>query len=56
MSTWPEPKPCKRKWGRAPFDQMLQHIREDKCEQCRKMVLYFDSEAEIELYLHNSRN
>jgi hypothetical protein len=24
--TWPEPQPCKRKWGRVPFDQMLQHI------------------------------
>jgi|ERR1700676_3013935 hypothetical protein len=56
MGTWPEPKPCKRKWGRAPFDQMLRHIREDKCEQCRKMVLYFDREATIELYLRQSRN
>jgi hypothetical protein len=56
MSTWPEPKPCKRKWARVPFDRMLRHIREDKCEQCRKMVLYLDRELAIELYLHNARN
>ena len=30
MGSWPEPKPCKRKWARVPFDQMLRHIREDK--------------------------
>jgi len=56
MSTWPEPKPCKRKWGRVPFDQMLRHIREDRCEQCRKVVLYFDREAALEIFLRNSRN
>lgn len=54
--TWPDPKPCKRKWGRVPFDQMLRHIREDHCEQCRKVVRYFDRESAIELYLRNSRN
>jgi hypothetical protein len=54
--TWPEPKPYKRKWGRVPFDQMLRHIREDRCEQCRKMVLYLDREWAIELYLRNARN
>jgi hypothetical protein len=54
--TWPEPKPCKRKYGRVPFDQMLRHIRQDKCELCRKLVLYLERECEIELYLRNSRN
>ena len=56
MTTWLEPKPCKPKWGRVPFDEMLGHIRDTKCEQCRAVVLYFDKEAKIELYLHNSRN
>jgi hypothetical protein len=49
--TWPEPKPCKPKWGRVPFDQMLRHIREDKYEQCRNMVAYLNREAALELYL-----
>jgi hypothetical protein len=35
---------------------MLRHIREDKCEQCRKVVLFYDRESEIELYLRKSRN
>jgi hypothetical protein len=56
MMTWPEPKPCKRKWGRVPFDQMLRHIREDKCEQCKKLVVYLDREAALELHLWQSRN
>jgi hypothetical protein len=56
MSTWPEHKPCKRKWGRVPFDQMLKHIREGHCEQCRALVLYLEREAELELYLRQSRN
>jgi hypothetical protein len=51
---WPEPKPCKRKWGRVPFDQMLQHIREDKCEQCRVGVLYLYRESEIDLFLRGA--
>jgi hypothetical protein len=54
--TGPEPKPCKRKWGRVPFDQMLRHIRDEKCEQCRAMVEYFVRESEIELFLWRSRN
>src|SRR5467141_4056269 len=54
--TWPELKPCKRKGGRVPFDQMLRHIREDHCEQRTKVMLYFDREDELELYLRNSRN
>jgi hypothetical protein len=37
-------------------DEMLRHIREDKCEQCKAVVQYFDREAEIELYLRNSWN
>jgi len=40
----------------VPFDQMLRHIREDHCEQCRKVVLFYDREAELEMYLRNSRN
>jgi hypothetical protein len=54
--TWPEPKPCKRKYGRVPFEQMLRHIREDKCEQCRALVLYLERESEIDTYLRRSRN
>ncbi len=37
---WPEPKPCKRKYGRVPLDQMLRHIRKGKYEQCPVLVLY----------------
>ena len=56
MSTWPEPKPCKRKWGRAPFDQMLRHIRQDHCEQCLAFIRYLDRELAMEIFLRNSRN
>jgi hypothetical protein len=41
----------KRKWGRVPFDQMLRHIREDKCEQCREGGSLFYREAELEIFL-----
>jgi len=44
--TWPEPRPCKRKWGRVPFEQMLRHIKQDKCEQCRALVLYLERKSE----------
>jgi hypothetical protein len=54
--TWPEPKPCKRKWLKVPFDEMLRHIREDKCEQCRALVLYLERESEIDRFLRRSRN
>jgi hypothetical protein len=54
--TWPEPRPCKRKWVRVSFDKMLRHIREDKCEQCRKLWVYLERENALELYLRNSRN
>jgi hypothetical protein len=37
-------------------DSCLTRLREDKCEQCKAVVQYFDREAEIELYLRNSRN
>jgi len=46
--TRPEPKPCKRKYGRVPFEQMLRHIKQDKCEQCRAVVLYLIRESEID--------
>ena len=46
----------RRGTGLSEFDQMLRHIREDKCEQCKKMVVYLDRELAIELYLHNTRN
>ena len=51
-----EPKPCKRKCGSVPFERMLRHIKEDKCEQCRALVLYLERESEIEVYLRRSRN
>jgi len=54
--TWPEPKPCKPKYGRVPFEQMLRHIKEDKWEQCRALVLYLERESEIDTYLRRSRN
>ncbi len=54
--TWPEPKPCKRKWGRVPFEQMLRHIKQDKCEQCRAAVLYHIRESDIDRFLRRSRN
>jgi hypothetical protein len=53
---WPEPKPCKRKWLKVPFDQMLRHIREDNCEQCRALVLYLERESEINKFQWRSRN
>jgi hypothetical protein len=54
--TWPEPKPCKPKWAKAPASEVLRHIREDKCDMCRVLVLYLYRESEIELFLRNSRN
>jgi hypothetical protein len=51
-----EPKFCKPICGRVPFDQLLRHIREDECEQCRLTAEYFIRESEIELFLRKSRN
>jgi len=51
---WPEPKPCKAKYGRVPFEQMLRHIKKDKCEQFRAVVEYL--ERDIRLWLKENRN
>jgi hypothetical protein len=55
-ATWPEPKPCKPKYGRVPFEQMLRHIREDKCEQCRAVVKYLERDSNLRLWLKKNQN
>jgi hypothetical protein len=57
---WPEPKPGKPKWEKVSFEQMLRHIKEDKCqpndvtvsedeESLRKQLAAARVEAEIAL-------
>jgi hypothetical protein len=39
-----------------PFEQMLRHIREDKCEQCRAVVLYLEIQAASDCFFFAAVN
>ena len=38
----PNLRPCKRKYGRVPYDQFLEHIRKDRCMQCWDLLQQLD--------------
>jgi len=40
-------KPCEPKYGRIPYDQFLEHIRKDRCVQCRDLLLQLDKEQNM---------
>lgn len=52
----PNLKPCKRKYGRMPSDKFLEHIRQDRCTQCRDFLLQLDKEQRMMLYLSEHKN
>ena len=67
-SSWPSPeieavlraspnlKPCKRKYGRVPYHQFLDHIRKDRCTQCRELLLQLNKELRMMSYLGEHKN
>jgi len=52
----PNLKPCKRKYGRVPYDQFLEHVRKDRCIQCRDFFLQLDKELKMMAYLREHKN
>ena len=38
-------RPCKRKYGRLPYDKFLEHIRNERCAQCRAFLLQLDKSS-----------
>jgi hypothetical protein len=52
----PNLKPCKRKYGRVPYDQFLDHICKDRCTQCRELFLQLDRELRMMAYLRRHKN
>ena len=67
-SAWPPPeieavlkaspnlKPCKSKYGHMPYDQFFEHIRKDRCTQCRDFVLQLEKELKMMEYLRQHKN
>jgi hypothetical protein len=67
-SEWPPPEieavlraspnlqPCKRKYGRVPYDRLLEHIRRDGCVQCLELFLQLDKELKMMAYLRAHKN
>jgi hypothetical protein len=49
-------QPCKRKYGRIPYDQFLEHIRNARCEQCRAFLLQLDKELRMMQWLRQRKN
>jgi hypothetical protein len=52
----PNLKPCKPKYGRIPYDQFLDHIRKDRCIQCRDFFLQLDKEQNMMAFLREHKN
>jgi hypothetical protein len=52
----PNLTPCKRKYGRIPYDQFLEHIRKDRCTQCRDLLVQLEKELEMMAYLRRHKN
>jgi hypothetical protein len=67
-SKWPPPeieavlraspnlRSCKEEYGRIPYDQFLDHIRRDRCRQCRERLLQLDKELKMMSYLREHKN
>lgn len=56
LKTAPNLKPCKRKYGLVPCDEFLEHIRKDRCVQCREFLLQLDKEQRMMAYLREHKN
>jgi hypothetical protein len=56
LRAFPNLLPCKRKWGRVPYDQLLDHIRTDRCTLCRDFVVQLNKESEMMAYLREHKN
>jgi hypothetical protein len=52
----PNLKPCKPKYGRIPYDQFLEHVRKDRCVQCRDFLLQLDKEQNMMAFLREHKN
>jgi hypothetical protein len=67
-SAWPPPeieavlraspnlKPCKEEYGRVPYDEFLEHIRSDRCTQCRDLWLQLEKKLNMIEYLRLHKN
>ena len=49
-------KPCKRKYGRVPYDKFIEHIRNDRCAQCRRLFFQLDKELRMMDWLRRHKN
>jgi hypothetical protein len=49
-------RPCKRKYGRIPYDQFLRHIEDDCCAQCHELLVQLDKELRMMAYLRDHKN
>jgi hypothetical protein len=49
-------RPCKRKYGRIPYDQFLEHVSNARCEQCRALLLQLDKELRMMEWLRQHKN
>lgn len=52
----PHLKPCEPKYGQVPYDQFLEHIRQDRCTQCRDLLLQLDKALRMMAYLRLHKN
>lgn len=52
----PNLQPCKRKYGRIPYDKFLEHVRKDRCVKCRDFFLQLDKEQKMMEYLRQHKN
>lgn len=52
----PNLNPCKRKFARLPFDKFLEHVRKDRCTQCRDFLLQLDKEQNMMAFLREHKN
>jgi hypothetical protein len=49
-------KPCTKKYGQVPCDEVLEHIRKDRCTQCWELVRQLDKELRMMSYLRRHKN
>jgi hypothetical protein len=49
-------RPCKRKYGRMPYNKFLEHIRNALCKQCHELLLQLDKELWIMEWLREHKN
>jgi hypothetical protein len=52
----PNLKPCKRKYAHIPCDKFLEHVRKDRCTQCRGFIAQLGKELRMMAYLREHKN